>query len=383
LTESVLDKAKIDKNIEVDVARALERYLASGVDYTYTLDLTAPRDTSLDAIEDFVVNQKKGHCQYFAATLAMMLRSQKIPARLVAGYRPDEYNELGKYFTVRQQDAHTWVEAYFTAEQLKESGMFAENDLNHGAWLRLDPTPASEDSNSGDVLQRQRSMPDFIQEIWNRNVLEMNQFRQGGNLYDSLAEGGGNPYADAIRQIQIWIIKAQEGDFSGGMLAPGQWFSLPVAAWIIGIGSLFAVVGWTLATRFQNFFFPFPWRRNTYGNMSISVKFFERCMALLARLGFKRKPWETPAEVTQSASVWLNQEQKIPQASQWLQQLTDAYYKMRFGKEASRSESDSSKISDTNQNLRLTVAEQDSESLEQTLQQLEQATKHIKPRSNS
>jgi hypothetical protein len=261
--------------------------------------------------------------------------------------------------------------------------MFAENDLNHGAWLRLDPTPASEDSNSGDVLQRQRSMPDFIQEIWNRNVLEMNQFRQGGNLYDSLAEGGGNPYADAIRQIQIWIIKAQEGDFSGGMLAPGQWFSLPVAAWIIGIGSLFAVVGWTLATRFQNFFFPFPWRRNTYGNMSISVKFFERCMALLARLGFKRKPWETPAEVTQSASVWLNQEQKIPQASQWLQQLTDAYYKMRFGKEASRSESDSSKISDTNQNLRLTVAEQDSDSLEQTLQQLEQATKHIKPRSNS
>jgi hypothetical protein len=117
--------------------------------------------------------------------------------------------------------------------------------------------------------------------------------------------------------------------------------------------------------------------------MSISVKFFERCMALLARLGFKRKPWETPAEVTQSASVWLNQEQQIPQASQWLQQLTDAYYKMRFGKEASRSESDSSKISDTNQNLRLTVAEQDSESLEQTLQQLEQATKHIKPRSNS
>jgi hypothetical protein len=386
LTESVLDKAKVDKNLKVDVARTLERYLASGVDYTYTLDLTAPRDTALDAIEDFVVNQKKGHCQYFAATLAMMLRSQKIPARLVAGYRPDEYNELGKYFTVRQQDAHTWVEAYFTAEQLKESGLFAENDLNHGAWLRLDPTPASEDSNSSDSLQRQRSMPDFIQEIWNRNVLEMNQFRQGGNLYDSLAEGGGNPYADAIRQIQIWIIKAQEGDFSGGMLAPGQWFSLPVAAWIIGLGSLCAVVGWTLATRFQNLFFPFPWRRTTSGDMAISVKFFERCMYLLARLGFKRKPWETPAEVTQSASVWLDQEQQIPQASQWLQQLTDAYYKTRFGKVSSetlRSEKDSSKTAEANQSPSVNIVDRESESLEQTIQQLEQATKHIKPRSNS
>ncbi|MFN9940096.1 MAG: DUF4129 domain-containing protein, partial [bacterium] len=202
----------------------------------------------------------------------------------------------------------------------------------------------------------------------------------------SLAEGGGNPYADAILQIQIWIIKAQEGDFSGGMLAPGQWFSLPVAAWIIGLGSLCAVVGWTLATRFQNLFFPFPWRRTTSGDMAISVKFFERCMYLLARLGFKRKPWETPAEVTQSASVWLDQEQQIPQASQWLQQLTDAYYKTRFGKVSSetlRSEKDSSKTAEANQSPSVNIVDRESESLEQTIQQLEQATKHIKPRSNS
>ena len=41
-----------------------------------------------------------------------MLRSQGIPARMVVGYKCDEYNPLGNFFQVRQLHAHTWVEAY-------------------------------------------------------------------------------------------------------------------------------------------------------------------------------------------------------------------------------------------------------------------------------
>jgi protein-glutamine gamma-glutamyltransferase len=48
-----------------------------------------------------------------------------IPARLVTGFLATEWNEYGGYFTVRQRDAHAWVEVYFP----------------HSGWITMDPTP--------------------------------------------------------------------------------------------------------------------------------------------------------------------------------------------------------------------------------------------------
>ncbi len=48
----------------------------------------------MDPIEDFIVNQKRGHCQYFAAALTMTLRHLGVPTRIVLGYHPLEYNEI-------------------------------------------------------------------------------------------------------------------------------------------------------------------------------------------------------------------------------------------------------------------------------------------------
>ncbi|MFM7981255.1 MAG: transglutaminase-like domain-containing protein, partial [Candidatus Fonsibacter sp.] len=71
----------------------LEDYFSNSGEVNYTLSLTGPKDRNLDPITDFIVNKKRGHCQYFASSLALLLRSYSIPTRLVIGFRPNEYND--------------------------------------------------------------------------------------------------------------------------------------------------------------------------------------------------------------------------------------------------------------------------------------------------
>lgn len=85
---------------------------------------------SPNPLEDFLFDTKSGNCEFFASALAILLRINRIPARLVGGYRGGHYNEVGQYYLVPQKYAHAWVEAY-----MKPKG-----------WVRLDPTPVAFDA---------------------------------------------------------------------------------------------------------------------------------------------------------------------------------------------------------------------------------------------
>ena len=130
-----------------EVARLFERQLSSSGQFQYTLQ-GAERDTSIDAIEDFVSNNPRGHCEYFATALALMLRSQGIPSRVVLGYRCDEWHEDQQCYQVRQLHAHAWVEAFLDRDQVAQVPEplrgSQRTHWTHGGWLRLDPTPAGE-----------------------------------------------------------------------------------------------------------------------------------------------------------------------------------------------------------------------------------------------
>jgi protein-glutamine gamma-glutamyltransferase len=104
-----------------DKALALETYLKTH--YAYTLQL--PRTAVPDPIANFLFERKQGHCEYFASALAVMLRTEGIPARVVTGFRSDEFNDLTGNYVVRAKDAHAWVEAYFPGY----------------GWQTFDPTP--------------------------------------------------------------------------------------------------------------------------------------------------------------------------------------------------------------------------------------------------
>jgi transglutaminase-like putative cysteine protease len=104
-----------------DKAIALEAYLKSH--YGYTLQL--PRTPVDDPVANFLFDRKQGHCEYFAASMAVMLRTLQIPSRVVNGFRSDEFNDVTGNYVVRAKDAHSWVEAYFPAY----------------GWVTFDPTP--------------------------------------------------------------------------------------------------------------------------------------------------------------------------------------------------------------------------------------------------
>src|SRR5262249_4618376 len=69
--------------------------------------------------------RKAGYCEHYATAMVILLRTVGIPARLVTGFLATEWNEFGGYYTVRQQDAHAWVEVYFP----------------RSGWVTMDPTP--------------------------------------------------------------------------------------------------------------------------------------------------------------------------------------------------------------------------------------------------
>ncbi len=63
-------------------------------------------------LDAFLFEKKKGNCEFFASTFAVLLRSAGVPARLVGGYYGGDYNELGGYYVITEDMAHVWVEAY-------------------------------------------------------------------------------------------------------------------------------------------------------------------------------------------------------------------------------------------------------------------------------
>ncbi len=104
-----------------DKAVALEKYLMTH--YGYTLQL--PRTPVADPLANFLFDRRQGHCEYFAASMAVMLRTLNIPSRVVNGFRSSEFNDLTGNYVVRAKDAHAWVEAYFPGY----------------GWITFDPTP--------------------------------------------------------------------------------------------------------------------------------------------------------------------------------------------------------------------------------------------------
>jgi len=103
-------------------ALALETHLRSHYAFSYETVLPFQHRTPLDA---FLFETRRGHCEFFATAMAVMLREIGIPARLAGGYSLGERNPLTGYYEVRALDGHAWVEAWFADR----------------GWVMFEPTP--------------------------------------------------------------------------------------------------------------------------------------------------------------------------------------------------------------------------------------------------
>lgn len=116
LAASLREKAGSD---EAFVRAAIEYFHSGGFEYS----LTPPR-LDLDSVDDFLFHTRVGFCGHFASAFAALMRAGGVPARVVTGYLGGEWNPIGKYFVVRQSDAHAWTEIW----------------IDGRGWRRLDPT---------------------------------------------------------------------------------------------------------------------------------------------------------------------------------------------------------------------------------------------------
>ncbi len=94
-----------------DKAKAIEHWLRANIQYNETIP-APPRGR--DPIEWFLFEEREGYCNYYATAMVLMLRSLNVPARMAAGFAQGTWDSERGAFLVRERDAHTWVEVYFS-----------------------------------------------------------------------------------------------------------------------------------------------------------------------------------------------------------------------------------------------------------------------------
>jgi transglutaminase-like putative cysteine protease len=144
---------EITAGLESDAARlaAIEAYLRRKGRYT---DEPPPmgQPGGRSPVEDFLLGEVAGHCEYFASCMVVLARSLDMPARLVNGFAGGRINRIGGFTELLRADAHAWVEVHFA-----EAG-----------WVRYDPTPPDLRSRSAAGLSLFEQLAELgsVIELW-------------------------------------------------------------------------------------------------------------------------------------------------------------------------------------------------------------------------
>lgn len=299
LAQEWMTKAGADN--QYTAARAVEAHLQN--DFGYTLDLKAK---GIDPLADFLFNVREGHCEYFSTAMAVMLRTQGIPARVVNGFQRGEYNSAAGVYTVTQREAHSWVEVYFQETS---------------AWVTFDPTPiAGRPSTARTGLKGWFSKyAEALEMFWIQYVVGYDSQEQR-----SLAKSFGNRFydfrswvADKFQSLKdtlsgwfAWLqIENEDGSVSYTRLV------------LLILFSILTVVGLVLLVkRIRRLgFWKLFRRRQAEDERGSVVEFYERMIKTLAARGLKRAAGETPLEFAAMTGM--------PEALK----VTKAYNRVRFG----------------------------------------------------
>ncbi len=93
-----------------DMAVVIQNDLRSRIAYTET---PPEPPTDRDVVDFVLFESQAGYCEYYASAMAVMLRTLDIPARVVTGFFPPNFDADVNGFVYREENAHVWVEAFF------------------------------------------------------------------------------------------------------------------------------------------------------------------------------------------------------------------------------------------------------------------------------
>ncbi len=269
-----------------DAAKAIESQLQR--DYGYSLQMKAGGP---DPLADFLFNVRTGHCEYFSTAMVVLLRTHGIAARVVNGFLPGEYNEAAGAYTVRQSDAHSWVEVYFP-ETL--------------SWVTFDPTPSAgrvEPVRKGLTAQLQK-YAEALELLWFQYVVGYDKQEQrllATSLHNRVFDYG---------RIASNLLATIRGYLTSNVLA----ITVGIIAFALFLGLVL----------FGRRIWRFGWRRGLgfsteEGRTYAGVQFYERLMTLMEQRGLERDKHLTPlefAKTLRSGEVLV---------------ITHAYNRVRFG----------------------------------------------------
>ncbi len=276
-------------------ARSIALYLLRS--YAYSTEL--PAIAAADPVPDFLFMRKQGHCEYFAASMAVMLRVAGIPSRVVTGFQGGVFNPISGWYVVRASDAHSWVEAW----------------INGRGWTTYDPTPGGRAPARSGLRERLSLYMDAADMFWQDWVVGYDRERQlrlAAQMGDS-GRGISARWLDRVRMAAL-AGRARVLDFVRrfGILLVGS----AVVAWLL----------WVVVPRLsRRVWTVVRVRRARRGNAEASdaTILYTRMLDLLRRRGFDKPPWLTPGE-------FADQLPASPTAELVLR-ITAAYNGLRFG----------------------------------------------------
>jgi hypothetical protein len=271
--------------------------------YGYTLQL--PKETPHDPIANFLFVRRQGHCEYFASSMAVMLRSIGIPARIVNGFSGGEFNDLTSQYVIRASDAHSWVEAYIPGE----------------GWMVFDPTPSS-----GAQIETQWSRfmlyMDAMSSFWREWVVNYDLGHQirltqdasrGSRAIVSEAQSWGRKQ---YQRMLAWASKEQDqiGD------STVKWGLRGLAIFFVGliVASIPRILA--LVRRFR-----LARRPQKSPQIAASI-WYERMLRQAARRGWEKSPAQTPEEFAAAIAD--------PKLKERVSGFTEHYENARFGASA-------------------------------------------------
>ena len=256
-----------------DKAVAIENYLTTKYGYTLQLPLTAPADP----VANFLFERKRGHCEYFASSMALMLRTLQIPSRVINGFRTGEFNDLTSKYVVHASNAHSWVEAYFPGY----------------GWISFDPTPAG---------------PPLVHNRWDRVMLYVDAaasfWREWVVNYDathqkSLGQDAARSSRSLLENGRWWarvqyltLLHRAQRVHDRIVQSPGRWGLVGVlfSLLLLLLGNMRRI--WLTVRNYR--IRAHPERKPRFA----ATIWYEEMTRSLARRGWSKSPSQTPHEFT-------------------------------------------------------------------------------------
>ena len=282
-----------------DKAAALEQYLSTHFGYTLQLPRTLPRDP----LANFLFERKTGHCEYFASSMAVMLRSLRIPSRIVTGFRGGEFNDLTGQYLVRASDAHSWVEAYFPGS----------------GWVSFDPTPAGGvPARTG--WSRLRLYADAAASFWREWIINYDI-----NHQRALGKDAATNTRRFFDEALLWIQQKHHALLGWARRAHRQFTKFP-ARWLGGILGLVGILIVLLNLRRMASALRNRGLRThpERAPREAAALWYDQMVRRMAGLGWRKSPSQTPLDFV-AAIQEATLQKKVAR-------FTRAYESARFGK---------------------------------------------------